>query len=156
MPDYHSIYKILNTKTLVADKLHDIFEIHYIELEKFKKDYAKLKTALDRWLSFLNTAHKIDKNKIPKELKEDEAVTKAIDEVDRMFNEEEREEYKAHLKYKISEQNRVASADAEGEKRGVKKGKIEMATKMLNNGFDVDVISDMSGLNKNEILNIKY
>ena len=40
--------------------------MHFIELNKFKKDYKDVKTALDKWVSFLNRAYEIDKNKIPR------------------------------------------------------------------------------------------
>ena len=29
---FHNCYKIINTKTRKDDKLHDIFELHYLEL----------------------------------------------------------------------------------------------------------------------------
>ena len=177
--DYHSVYKILNTKTLKTDKLHDIFEIHYIELEKFKKDYPNLKTSLDRWLSFLNTAHEIDKNKIPEEFEEDEAVIKAIDEVDRMFNEEEREKYKQHLKYKVIRESQLDTAIEKGLKKGLEKGlkkgreegreeglkkgredgikaeKLKTAEKLLIAKLDIEFISNATGLTEKEILKIK-
>ncbi len=161
--DYHSIYKILNENTLVPDDLHDIFELHYLELEKFNKDYSELKTGLDRWLSFLNTAHKIDKYKIPKQLEEDKSVIKAIDEVDKMFNEEEREEYKEHLKFKMTRKGQLDTAEAKGLKEGLKKGreegikdeKIKTAKILLIAKQDIVFISNATGLTEKEILKIK-
>ena len=63
--EFHNCYKIINTATGTDDKLHDMFELHYVELRKFHKDYADVVTALDRWSSFLTRAHEIDKNRIP-------------------------------------------------------------------------------------------
>jgi hypothetical protein len=39
-----------NTK----EEFSDLFEMHFIELNKFKKDYKEITTSLDRWISFLN------------------------------------------------------------------------------------------------------
>lgn len=35
--------------------------MHFIELTKFNKDYKELKTALDKWVSYLNKAYEIEK-----------------------------------------------------------------------------------------------
>jgi predicted transposase/invertase (TIGR01784 family) len=88
--EVHNCYKIINTATGKDDKLHDIFELHYIELKKFKKSYQQIESALDRWSSFLTKASQLDKEHIPVELASDKAIVKAIEAVDRMFNEEER------------------------------------------------------------------
>jgi hypothetical protein len=38
--EYHTIYRIMNTRTGADDNLHDMFELHYLELLKFKKNYG--------------------------------------------------------------------------------------------------------------------
>jgi len=43
--EFHNLYKIINVNTGKDDKLHDIFELHYIELRKFTKQYHELVTA---------------------------------------------------------------------------------------------------------------
>ena len=86
--EVHSCYKIINTNTGKDDKLHDIFELHYIELKKFTKNYHQIENALDRWTTFLTKAHQLDKDHVPKELASDKDIVKAIEAVDRMFNEE--------------------------------------------------------------------
>lgn len=52
---FHNVYGIINRKT--GQQLSDIFEMHFIELNKFNKEYKDLKTALDRWTVFLNRAY---------------------------------------------------------------------------------------------------
>ncbi len=76
--EVHNCYKIINIATGKDDKLHDIFELHYIELKKFTKTYQQISSALDRWSTFLTNAHNIDKNAMPKELSTDQAIVKAI------------------------------------------------------------------------------
>ena len=44
--EFHNLYKIINVNTGKDDKLHDVFELHYIELRKFKKDYHQLVNSL--------------------------------------------------------------------------------------------------------------
>lgn len=106
-----------------VDKYHNVFqmkerdvayfsdiELHTIELNKFAVSSDKtsldelttvlphIKTALDRWVTFLANDHLLDKNKLPKELDAPE-MHKALDALDEMnFNDEEREIYEAHLK----------------------------------------------------------
>ncbi len=119
---YHNRYKILNEDTNKSDGLHDLFEIHYIELKKFKKDYADLVTVLDRWLSFLTTAHELNKRKLPEKLKENNEISKAIVEVDRMFDEEEREIYIVRRDKTMDFESKLASALEEGMEKGIEQG----------------------------------
>ena len=72
--EVHNCYKIINTATGKDDKLHDIFELHYVELRKFTKQQNQVTTALDRWSTFLTKAHNLDKNHVPEELAFDPAI----------------------------------------------------------------------------------
>ena len=95
--DFHNVYKVYNEKS--KEEFSDLFEMHFIELNKFKKDYKDIQTALERWVSFLNRAYEIDRDKIPKELEEDENIKKAIEKLDIMYlDKEEREIYENDLK----------------------------------------------------------
>jgi len=85
--EVHSCYKIINTATGKDDGLHDFIELHYIELKKFTKKYHEIQSALDRWSSFLTTAHQLGREHTPKELASDKNIVKAITAIDRMFNE---------------------------------------------------------------------
>lgn len=119
---YHSMYRILNVATGRGDSLHDLFELHYVELLKFKKEFHEIATALDRWTAFLAKAHRMDRKDLPPPLSQDRAILKALDEVERMYNAEEREIYEVKLKAYRDEQSRMASALKEGLEEGLKKG----------------------------------
>ena len=119
---YHNCYKIINIRTKEDDKLHDIFELYYIELKKFKKKYNEIATALDRWATFMTRAHEIDKNNIPQELLKDKAIIKAIAAVDRMFDEEERSIYESRMEAIANIESRIASANEKGMEKGMEKG----------------------------------
>ncbi len=152
--EVHSCYKIINTATGKDDKLHDVFELHYIELKKFKKKYHEIQTALDRWSSFLTTAHQLDRDHTPKELASDKNIVKAIAAIDRMFDAEERLVYDIRMQ----EFTDVASAIATGAEKNIAKG-MEKASKaivlnMAGKGIDINAIAELTGLNVSDIADL--
>jgi len=165
--EMHNCYKIINTATGKDDKLHDIFELHYIELRKFKKTYQEINSVLDRWSSFLTKADKLDKDSIPAELSIDKNIVKAIGAVDRMFDEEERVIYETRMQSLADIESKIASAEEKGMEKGMEKG-IEkgmeqgmkqgkgeafktIALNMLEMGVDINTIVKTTGLDQNII-----
>ena len=168
--EVHNCYKIINTATGKDDRLHDIFELHYIELKKFKKSYAEIQSALDRWSSFLTTAHKLDREHTPKELASDKNIVKAIAAIDCMFDEEERQVYDVRMQSLADVESKIASAAERGIEIGMEKGveigreqgvEIGMekgveigreettrmiALKLIQEGTAIDVIKAVTGL----------
>jgi len=122
---FHNRYRITNTTTGQDDRLHDMFELHYIELRKFRKNYAELVSALDRWAIFLTRAHELDKHRIPPELQGDLAIVKAIEAVDRMFDEEERSLYETRMLALAEMESKIASAEEKGLAQGRVQGREE-------------------------------
>jgi len=57
------------------DALHDVFELHDIELHKFRKDVPQLTAALDRWSAFLMRAHQLDQRHLPPQLANDPHIS---------------------------------------------------------------------------------
>ncbi len=148
--EVHNCYKIINTATGKDDRLHDIFELHYVELRKFTKEYHQINSALDRWTTFLTKADKLDKNDVPKELASDLAIVKAITAVDRMFDEEERLTYEIRMQSLADVESKIASAEEKGLEQGREEG-IHQASKaialnMLNKDIDIETISEVTGL----------
>jgi len=139
--EVHSLYKILNTRTLKDDRLHGLFELHYIELRKFTKDYAAISNTLDCWITFLTRAHELDKTRIPEQMSTDKAIVKAIEAVDRMFNEEERVVYEVRMEAIAEVESKIASAVAEGMEKGMKKGRSEMVINAHNSGMSSEEIA---------------
>ena len=134
-PNYHNLYKILNIETGNNDNMPDMFELHYIELKKFRKQYTDIANALDRWITFLTRANKLDSQNLPKELSDNPEIVKALEEVDRMFNEDEREVYNIRLQQQMEFESKLDSAKEkgreEGREEGMEKEKIGIAQKML-------------------------
>jgi len=153
--EVHNCYKIINTATGKDDKLHDIFELHYIELRKFTKNYQQINSALDRWNTFLTKADKLDKNHVPQELAGDPAIVKAITAVDRMFDEEERLTYEIRMQSLADVESKIASAEEKGREEGREEGANSaskaIALKMLSEGIGAEIIAKVTDLTENVI-----
>lgn len=118
--EFHNVYKVHNEKS--KKELSSVFEMHFLELNKFKKDFKDVRTALDRWIVFLNRAYELEKDKIPEELAVDEAVKKAVERLDVTYlDKDEREIYENDLKRL---RDYIAEMKAT-EIRGIKKEKIK-------------------------------
>ena len=157
--EMHNCYKIINTATGKDDKLHDIFELHYVELRKFKKSYQEINSVLDRWSSFLTKANKLNKDNIPDELKIDKNIVKAISAVDRMFDEEERLVYETRMQSLADIESKITSAEEKGIEKGIEKGKAEerkqltkqMVFNMVKKDIAIETIVEITGLSKVDI-----
>ena len=152
--EYHTIYRIMNTRTGVDDNLHDMFELHYLELLKFKKDYAEIGTALDRWAVFLSRAYELDRDNLPQTLREDPHILKAIAAVDRMFNEEERQIYEIRMQTYADVESRIGSAFDHGKEVGRDETRRELARNLLNI-LDDETIASKTGLSVDEVVSLR-
>jgi predicted transposase/invertase (TIGR01784 family) len=159
---FHNCYKIINIGTGKDDQLHDVFELHYLELRKFNKPYHEITTALDRWITFLSRAHELDKSHLPSELAYDPAILKAIDAVDRMFNEEERHIYETRMQALLDIESKIISAWDKGIKAGIEQGikagmkreQLKIAQSLLEI-LDIETIALKTGLSVEEIAQLK-
>jgi predicted transposase/invertase (TIGR01784 family) len=137
--DFHNVYKVYNEKS--KKELESVFEMHFIELNKFKKDFKDIKTALDRWVVFLNRGFELEKNRIPEELAIDESIKKAVEKLAVMYlDKEEREMYENELKsirdyiavMKTAKIKGIEQGIEQGIERGIEQG-IEKGIKKGNN-----------------------
>ena len=176
--EFHNLYKIINTRTGIDDRLHDIFELHYLELRKFRKGYHELVAPLDRWATFLTRAHELTKTTLPASLAQDEKIIKAIQVVDRMFDEEERQIYEVRMQALADVESKIDSARekaaregleqgrregraegrteglAEGEARGEKKGALKVALNLLDI-LDDATIAQKTGLTVEKVMELR-
>ncbi|URZ15120.1 Rpn family recombination-promoting nuclease/putative transposase [Clostridium felsineum] len=156
--EFHNEFKIYNTRTL--KEFSNLFEMHFIELNKFDKDYKELKTSLDRWIAFLSRAYELDKDSIPAELAEDREVKKAIEKLDIMYlSKEEREVYENDLKALMDYKAQIKTAErtgiVKGKKEGIKEEKINTVKNLLAMRMDDDFIAKATGLDKEKIEEIR-
>jgi len=110
-------------------------------------------------MAFLSRAHELDKAHIPPNLAQDPAIVKAINAVDRMFDEEERAIYEVRMQALAEVESKIASAL----EKGLRKGRLEcrqegqeeekrdMAHLMKNAGEIMDKISRFTGFSVDTI-----
>jgi predicted transposase/invertase (TIGR01784 family) len=133
--EFHSLYKIINTASGRDDGLHDLFELHYIELRKFRKGFAELVKPLDRWAAFLSRAHELRRNEMPETMAADRSILKAVEVADRMFNEEERLVYETRMRALLDVESKIASAEEKGRAEGIAEGMAESLLLLLEERF---------------------
>ena len=125
--------------------LTDVMELYIIELPKFMKYRENSKEHMNLWLKFIED---------PEVVKMDEHVEikKAKKELEKISN-NEHERYLAELREKyILDQKATESAGYDkGKKDGLKEGINLVAKKLLNHGITIEVISQATGLTKEEI-----
>lgn len=137
--DYN--YKIL------TDKL----EMHYILLPKFKKKCKHISSALEQWLTFII-------NDDLEEIKnmDNELIQNAESKLELLNNDEKAKEIAEMLiDAERNERSALANARQEGHAEGIAQEKIEVVKKMLEKNLNIDLIVDITGINKEEILEIK-
>ena len=142
-----------------------LMEFHFVELPKFKKTEAELKTQMDRWLYFLRKAPKLDK--IPKACAQSEEVKEAFHVMERSTWERKdwdayEEERKLQIYYATQEyaqQLRNQKYEEQDRKLEEKTKKLEEQTKklevvalsLLKKKIEITEIVDLTGLSIEQI-----
>ena len=139
----------IETKKVFYDKLMFI----YLEMPKFKKTVDELETRFDKWLFVLKNLHKLDR--IPDKLRE-KIFLKLFETAEiAKFTPQEYQQYEDSLKYYRDLKNSLDNAREEGREEGREERNIEIAKEMLNKGFDISTISEITGLSRDEIEKLK-
>ena len=174
---YHNVFRITE-KTEDIEYFKDL-ELHTIELKKFidnaKADLAevisKIKNSLDVWVAFLTKHNLFNKDRLPKELNNNN-IKKALNVLDVMnFSKEERDSYDDRLKWLMIEANTLKKAEkkgrAEGREEGRAEGRVEgraegkaeeklaLAKIMLMDHEPIEKIVRYTGLSKEEIEQVR-
>ena len=124
-------------------------EIVIIELKKFKeyKEKTNLKT-LNSWIEFIECPEVIDMSN-----KEIQKAKKVLEEI----SQDEHEQYLAELREKfIMDQKAIEDAGYDkglktGREQGKKENSLQTAKKMLAKKFDINTISEITGLTVEEL-----
>src|SRR5580693_9098962 len=104
-------------------KALDCLEFYFVEMPKFKKDWSQIKTALDRWVAFLNRASELNRLALPAALRSDPGITKALSLLERIGLEpNERAIYEGEEKAIMVDQIQLRTAEERGEQRGEQRG----------------------------------
>ena len=136
--------------------LTDTFEVHFIELEKFRNKNPDCSTKLAQWLWLIEGSEE----KMAEAAKENKEVKKAIDELEKIsLSPEERQRYEdrewAIMRYNSEVRANYEHGHKAGEEFGIaigeKKEKIAVAKKMKELKLPIEQIIQITGLTKEEI-----
>ena len=124
-----------------------MLEIYILELEKYKE--SKDKNELDIWINFLKNPEVVDMEN------NNTAVIKAKKVLEEI-SQDKRERYLAELREKyILDQRAIEDTGIEkGRKLGIEEEKKSTAIRMKKEKLNIDVISKVTGLTKEEIENL--
>jgi len=144
---YHREIAFRDVKTLEKYPQLDYFSVHFVELPKYNDDTNKVKSTLERWITFLNKAGELSKDNLPSELATDE-IKKAVEELTIMyFDDKEKGYYERQQLLLMDEQSRLESA----EKKGMEKGMEKVAKQMKAKGKPINEIIEFTGFTKEQI-----
>ena len=160
---YHTEWKIIEEKgrkKILTEKL----EIHILEINKIKGKEKEEDELLD-WLFFIDNPKA---ERVREAMKENEELEKANEKLNQMSEEEEMQrlawwrEKALHDEASVKGMGRregIAIGEEKGRKEGIKEGKQkekeEIAKKMLVKKMDINIIMELTGLSKEEILKLK-
>jgi len=133
------------TKKMFYDKLFFI----YLTMPKFDKKETELHSKFDKWLFTLKNLSKLEL--IPAEL--NEAIFSKLFETAEIanLNQDEFQKYQASINIYRDINNSINTAREEGEI----KCKTEIAQKLVNKGFDILEIVELTGLTKEDVEKLK-
>ena len=154
---YHNTFHI--TEKNSGERYFRDLELHTIELKKFKPNeiteidqlLKKIKKPIDIWIAFLTKYDLLNKNNLPTAINKPE-LNKALNVIDAMsFDDEEKDAYEGRLKWIRVE---TGILDREYEK-GIEKGKIEIAKKMLAKNKSINDIAELTEFSIEQINQLK-
>ena len=147
--DDDEIVHVIELKNQRNEIFYDKLKFIYIELPKFTKKEAELKTHFDKWLYVFK--HLSDLQSRPKKLQE-KVFEKLFESAEiAKFTMEERDAYEESLKYYRDIKNVVDTSKEEGIVEGSTKRAIQIAKKMKHKGMANKDISELTGLSEEEI-----
>jgi len=160
---YKSDHIILD-KDSYAHDLKD-FSFTFIELPKFKiTDINLLTNIIEKWCYFFKHADETSESDLRKLIGSDNVIERAYEELNQFnWTEEElltyEQETKRSMDNKAAEAYLVQTAEARGETRGIQIGKseekISVAKNLKKAGVSIEIISQSTGLTKEEIKQLK-
>ena len=150
--DYHTIWKLRDESHPELGNLEGL-EMHFIELEKYRKENPDMHNKLNQWLALIDTE---DIERIDVAMKENEKVKEAINKVnDFMSDEEAKEIVRLREKWQMDYDSSISYAEKKGHDKGILENKIEIAKKLLDRKIKIEEIADITNLSKDEILKLK-
>ena len=140
--------------------LTDVIEVHFIEIEKFKKLKNKnlKEDKLQRWLSFFR--EDISKEELEELMDMDADIRKAEEKIEYLSSDPKALAlYKARERSLHERANMISSAKEEGREEGREEGAKEKAVKLAENflkmGFTAEQVAEGSELPLEKVIELK-
>lgn len=173
--DVHTIWRLRADKHQELGPLKGL-EVHFFELEKFRKSNPDLHDKLNQWLVLIDTENE---KWLEVAMSENKKIKEAKDKVDDFMSEDEarilvelREKWELDYNSSISDAKRIGIEKglAEGRAEGLEKGRAEglekgraelekerkeIARNLLTMNMDIKQIAKATGLTEEEILKLK-
>jgi predicted transposase/invertase (TIGR01784 family) len=149
---YYRFYTLKDGQTNETHKDLDYLDLYFIELKKYKGKLQNINTTLERWITFLNNAHKYDNKTLPKELAEIKEIRKASQKLDAMYlDEKEKSYYDAQQKFWLDQNTFIKEAVEKALEQGELKKQIEIAKNFIVIGLDNATIAKGTNLTVEKI-----
>ncbi|OKH38614.1 transposase [[Phormidium ambiguum] IAM M-71] len=130
---------------LVDYSIYDI-ELVFVELPKFNKELSQLETITDKWIYFLKTARSLET--VPEEIGEIPEIQKAFSIANQAnLTRAELEDLEKREIYIHDQRNAITKA--------VNQNRREIAKRLIDLGLDDQTISQTTGLNLEEVRNLR-
>ena len=139
-------------------EINNVIKYHYIELPKFrKKKSIDINNRLEQWLSLFDENKK---ERLEKVMEVNTLVKKAYEKKKYLTGEAaERRMADLREKWEHDYSSAIENAKEDGHEKGkiigMKEGIKKVAKNMVKNGIEINQISKLTGLSKEEIKNIK-
>ncbi len=149
---YQRCFMLKDVETNETHKDLDYLDLYFIELKKYKGELQNVKTTLERWITFLNNAHKYNKKTLPKELAEIEEISKANLQLEVMYlDEQEKRYYESQQKFWFDQNAFMKEAIEKAHEQGELNKQIEIAKNFISIGLDDNTIATGTGLELKQI-----
>ena len=170
---FHTIWKLREDNNLEHEPLKGL-EIHFLELEKFRKSNPNIHEKLNQWLATIDTENE---KWLEVAMKENPKLKEVIIKKDNFVNDDKlaRELIEAQEKWELDYKAGISCAKKEGiaeghatglaegiskgHATGLAEGKLEEKKNLLKNllkmNMDIETISKATGLTKDELEKLK-
>jgi predicted transposase/invertase (TIGR01784 family) len=141
--DYQSTFKLIEKDRLV--QYHGDIELVFIELPKFNKPESDLVHGLEKWLYFIKNAGSLAY--IPETL----ATLPELSQAFSFANEAGLSMEELDIQFKrrdfiILQRDSIELAESKGIEKGIEKGKLEVAQRLIARGMSVNEAAEIAGL----------
>ncbi|MCP5493099.1 MAG: PD-(D/E)XK nuclease family transposase [Leptospiraceae bacterium] len=136
-------------------RLTDDFEVHILEIPRFKKTLEELESSLDRWLYVIKRSSRLKEKEMEAIIEKNPIMEKTFSELERISMDEKTRELYEMREIGLHDYNtNIQSAFERGEKRGIRKGQKRehkrtirnTAIKLRSSGMSLEFMSQITEL----------